>query len=333
VLIKGGDTLETAHKVKAIVFDKTGTITTGKPVVTDVVPIGKPLNFALRLAASLEVHSEHPIARAIVAHAKDRDVSPLKAHGFSAVPGFGVRGRVGGAQVLLGNRALLLKSGVSVAGAEEQLAELESQGKTVMLLAQGKRVIGLLAVADTIKEHAPRAVAALHALRIDTYMITGDNARAATAIAAQAGIPPQNVFAQVLPQDKAAIVKRLQDSGVRVAMVGDGINDAPALAQADIGIAMGSGTDVAIETGNVVLMRNDLEDVARAIRLSTLTIRKIKQNLFWAFIYNVAGIPVAAGALYSVTGTLLSPVVAGAAMAASSVSVVSNSLLLKTKRL
>ncbi len=323
VLIKGGDTLETAHKIKIVVFDKTGTITNGKPVVTDIVAV----------AASIEQHSEHPLAEAIVNKAKSDKTKLARTSSFTAIAGHGVTAKVAGINYILGNQKLMNKQKVALEKNVKQIETLEAQGKTVMLLAKGNQLLGLIAVADTIKENAPQAIAALQEQDIATYMITGDNKRTAFAIAKQAGIPVNNVLAEVLPEDKAGNVKRLQANGIKVAMVGDGINDAPALAQADIGIAMGSGTDVAIETGNVVLMRNDLRDVPKAIKLSKITIGKIKQNLFWAFIYNIAGIPVAAGVLFYSTGWLLSPVIAGAAMAASSVSVVTNSLLLKKARL
>jgi P-type Cu+ transporter len=335
ILIKGGDALETAHKLRAVLFDKTGTITNGKPIVTDVLSFGKATEKQLlHIAASIEQGSEHPLAQAIVQRAKHDNLKLAKAAGFTALPGYGITAKIGKDVYFFGNTKLMAKKGVSFSKQLGAVQSLERDGKTVMLLAKGKTLIGAVAVADTIKEHAPQAIAQLQKLGLQVYMITGDNARAAKAIAKQAGIPANNVFAEVLPEDKSNYVKQLQENGrYKIAMVGDGINDAPALAQADIGIAMGSGTDVAMETGNVVLMRNDLRDVPRAIKLSKVTMRKIKQNLFWAFIYNVAGIPIAAGALYYATGTLLSPMIAGAAMAASSVSVVTNSLLLKAQNI
>jgi P-type Cu+ transporter len=335
ILIKGGDALETAHKLRSVLFDKTGTITNGKPVVTNVLSFSKVTEKQLlQVAASIEQGSEHPLAEAIVQKAKHDNLKLTKATGFTAIPGHGITAKVGVNTYFLGNTKLMTKKGVSFSKHVVAMQSLEQDGKTVMLLAKGKALIGAVAVADTMKENAPEAIAQLQKLGLDVYMITGDNERTAKAIAKQAGIPASHVFAEVLPEDKSNYVKKLQENGkYKVAMVGDGINDAPALAQADIGIAMGSGTDVAMETGNVVLMRNDLRDVPKAIKLSKLTMRKIKQNLFWAFIYNVLGIPVAAGALYYSTGTLLSPMIAGAAMAASSVSVVSNSLLLKLQKL
>src|SRR3989344_828458 len=293
ILIKGGDILEAAHKVKYIVFDKTGTITKGKPVVTDIIA-GKNATEknVLELAASLEKSSEHPLAEAIVQKGKDKKIS--------------------------------LSSYIS------KMEVLENEGKTVMVLADAKSVVGLIAVADELKEDSAEAVAILKDMGLVPYMIKGDNTRTAQAIAKRVGI--EKFFAEVLPEEKVKYVKDLQKKG-KVAMVGDGINDAPALAQADIGIAMGSGTDVAMETGNIVLMKNSLLDVPRAIKLSKMTMAKVKQNMFWALIYNILGIPIAAGVLYPFTGWLLSPVIAGGAMAMSSVSVVTNSLLLRRKSL
>jgi Cu+-exporting ATPase len=327
ILIKGGDSLETAHKVKAVIFDKTGTLTNGKPVVTNVVGT-LPEKKLLQIAASLDYDSEHPLAEAIVNYAKAHKVTLLKATKFKAIPGHGITGVLNKKTYYFGNEKLMRKQKVKF-----ERSPLEDEGKTVMYLSQGASYIGAVAVADTLKDTAQTVVADLHALGVAVYLVTGDNARTAKAIATQAGITAENVFAEVLPEDKASHVKALQAKGLVVAMVGDGINDAPALAQADIGIAMGSGTDVAMETGNIVLMRSDVRDVAKAIRLSKQTMRKIRQNLFWAFAYNVAGIPVAAGAFYFATGWLLSPAIAGGAMAASSVSVVSNSLLLRSKKL
>ncbi len=334
ILIKGGETLEIAHKVRAVVFDKTGTITNGTPAVTDVVALhGFTEQQVLHVAASIEKGSEHPLAEAILAAAKERRIGLRAATDFTAVPGHGVTAHLEGHAFLFGNQKLLKEHKILLEKKELTLIEeLETEGKTVMLLASPHRLIGLIAVADTIRPSAPAAVASLRKDGIAVYLITGDNKRTAEAIAGQAGIDPKNVFAEVLPQEKASYVKRLQRHG-KVAMVGDGINDAPALAQADIGIAMGSGTDVAMETGNVVLMRNDLADVAKAFRLSRQTMAKIRQNMFWALFYNVLGIPIAAGLLYPFTGWLLSPIIAGGAMALSSVSVVTNSLLLRAGRL
>ncbi|MFC1648134.1 heavy metal translocating P-type ATPase [Nanoarchaeota archaeon] len=331
VLIKGGDALESAHKLKYVIFDKTGTITKGDPTVTDITPTSKiSKEKLLHVAASIEQGSEHPLADAIVGYAKAKKVALSKSTDFEAIPGHGIKAKIDRQSYNLGNTKLMAKAGVNISGVKTKMHELESQGKTAMILSNSKKVLGIIAVADTIKETSAKAMSELKSLGIDVYMISGDNERTAKAIAKQAGI--DHVFAGVLPQEKADYVKKLQAKG-KVAMVGDGINDSPALAQADIGIAMGSGTDVAMETGNIVLMKDDLMDVAKAIKLSKLTMGKIKQNLFWAFIYNVIGVPIAAGVFYYWTGWLLSPILAGGAMAMSSVSVVSNSLLLKTKKL
>ncbi|MFQ5621546.1 MAG: heavy metal translocating P-type ATPase, partial [Candidatus Nanoarchaeia archaeon] len=333
ILIKGGEALESAHKLKYVVFDKTGTITKGEPSVTDLVPIAKITEEKLlEIGASIEQGSEHPLADAIVNHAKDKKRKLHKHTHFEAIPGHGITAKIGKETYYLGNTKLMTKQKLASKKIEKQLHALENQGKTSMLLANSKEILGIIAVADVIKDTSPAAVKALQNLGIEIYMITGDNERTAKAIAKQAGI--KHVFAEVLPEDKANNVKKLQEDGKnKVAMVGDGINDSPALAQADIGIAMGSGTDVAMESGNIVLMRNDLSDVAKSIKLSKLTMGKIKQNMFWALIYNTLGVPVAAGVLYYWTGWLLSPILAGGAMALSSVSVVMNSLHLKTKKL
>ena len=331
ILIKGGDALEAAHKVKYVIFDKTGTITIGKPVVTNVVcedhVDGEKF---LHIAGSIEKNSEHPLADAIVNYVKEKNVEINDTTNFEAIPGFGVKATLDSKNYYFGNPKLMSKYNIDISKFSQKIEEMEHDGKTVMILAEDKHALGIIAVADTIKETSKEAVENLKKLGIKTYMITGDNKRTANAIAKQVGI--DHVFAEVLPQDKAMHVKELQKHG-KVAMVGDGINDAPALAQADIGIAMGSGTDVAMETGNIVLMKNDLRDVPKAIKLSKMTMAKIKQNMFWALAYNVAGIPIAAGVLYSSTGWLLSPILAGGAMALSSVSVVTNSLLLKQKKL
>lgn len=328
ILIKGGDALETAHNLDYVIFDKTGTITHGQPEVTDVVSLGN--TDVLKIAASIEQDSEHPLAEAIVKKAKESSMKLSKAQGFKAIPGHGIEAKVGSKRYLIGNSRLMQDHKIDDSAIIRKKEELESKGKTVMILADEKNVLGLVAVADTIKPTSRKAVGKLQRMKIFVYMITGDNERTARAIAKQAGI--NHVFADVLPEDKAAYVKKLQRKG-KVAMVGDGINDAPALAQADIGIAMGSGTDVAMESGNVVLMRNDLLSVPKAIKLSRKTMRKIRQNMFWALFYNVLGIPIAAGVLYPFTGWLLSPIIAGGAMALSSVSVVSNSLLLKYQKI
>ena len=324
ILIKNGEALETAYKIDAIVFDKTGTLTHGKPVVTDVeLADGHDAGRVFTLAAALERNSEHPLAEAIVAHAKATGVELPAVEGFAAIPGHGVEGTVMGMRVAFGNRKLMAREGIDIARFEERIGALESAGKTVMLVGvNGGKLAGMIAVADTLKDNSEEAVARLSTMGVDVYMITGDNRTTAEAIAAQAGIAPDHVLAEVLPEHKAEEVAKLQASGLTVAMVGDGINDTPALAQADVGIAMGAGTDVAMETGGIVLIKNDLRDVVTAIELSKRTMRKIRQNFFWALGYNTLGIPVAALGL-------LKPELAGAAMALSSVSVVTSSLMLR----
>ena len=328
VLIKGGEALETTHKIKTIVFDKTGTITEGRPEVTDIVAaesVGK--DYLLRIAASAEKGSEHPLGEAIVRKAEQDGVELLKVDGFNAIPGHGIEVELDGKQALLGNKNLMLDRGIALEQYESDSDRLASEGKTPMYISIEGQLGGIIAVADVVKENSSKAINALHKMGIEVAMITGDNRRTAEAIAKQVGI--DRVLAEVLPQDKANEVKKLQTEGKRVAMVGDGINDAPALAQADIGIAIGSGTDVAMESADIVLMRSDLMDVPTAIQLSKSTIRNIKQNLFWAFAYNVAGIPLAAGLLYAFGGPKLSPIFAAAAMSLSSVSVLSNALRLR----
>ena len=331
ILIKGGDALETAHKLKYVIFDKTGTITKGEPEVTDVISAKGVKEFdMLSIAASIEAKSEHPLADAIVKFGKEKRKKTKKVTGFHAITGHGVKAKIGSLQYYVGSPTLMKKQKISLKAFSTEIERLENEGKTAMVIATSKKVIGIIAVADEIKKDSPKAVAMLKQMGIIPIMITGDNIRTATAIAKKAGIV--TFFAQVLPEDKAGHVKKLQRKG-KVAMVGDGINDAPALAQADIGIAMGSGTDVAMESGNIVLMKNNLLDVPRSIKLSRLTMAKIKQNMFWALFYNILGIPVAAGLLYPWTGWLLNPMIAGGAMALSSLSVVSNALLLKRKKL
>jgi len=328
ILIKNAENLELLHQVKMVVFDKTGTITKGEAVVTDVIPFGMSGDELLKIAAAAENNSEHHLARAIVDRAKERKISIGKPKTFNAIPGHGIEATFGKIRVLIGNLALMKKERVPVS--EEMIRTmhgLESAGKSVVIIAAGKRVAGLVAIADVIKEHSGGAIAKLRRMGYETAMITGDNERTAISIAGQVGI--DRVLAHVLPEDKANEVKRLQEKVGRVAFVGDGINDAPALVQADVGVAIGAGTDVAIESGGIVLVKSDLRDLATAIQLSSYTMGKIKQNLFWAFFYNSIGIPIAMGVLYPFTGFLLSPVIAGAAMAFSSVSVVSNSLLMR----
>jgi len=331
ILIKGGEALETAHKIKSVILDKTGTITKGTPEVTDIVTFGKQKESEfLEIAGSLEKESEHPLAEAIVKKANEEKVKFKKVTNFKAIPGHGIEAKISKKQFFFGNSKLMKDKSINLSKYKSQINTLEEQGKTVMMLSQGKTLLGLIAVADTIKPTSPLAIKKLRKMGIKVYMITGDNRRTAKAIAKIVKV--NNFFAEVLPEDKAKYVKKLQKGGV-VAMVGDGINDAPALAQADIGIAMGSGTDVAMESGDIVLMKDNLDDVVKAIKLSRMTMSKIKQNMFWALFYNTLGIPVAAGLLYPFTGWLLSPMIAGGAMALSSVSVVSNSLLLKIKKL
>jgi Cu+-exporting ATPase len=325
ILIRGGAPLEAARAITHVVFDKTGTLTSGKPTVTDIVAIHGFSNEVLRIAASLERGSEHPLAAAIVRAALERDVDIPPVEKFHAVPGHGVEGFVDGRAHSLGNRRMMQEVHTDVASVESQIAALEAQGKTVMILSNGP-VLGLIAVADTLKETSREAVARLTKMGISVAMITGDNRRTAEAIASSAGI--STVLAEVLPQEKAEEIQNLQRSGAKVAMVGDGINDSPALAQADLGIAMGSGTDIAMETGGIVLVRNDLRDAATAIQLSRAAVSKIRQNMFFALFYNVIGIPIAAR-LLSGFGLILRPELAGLAMALSSVSVVSNALLLR----
>lgn len=321
ILVKDAAALETIRNVTTFVFDKTGTLTNGRPVVTNVLP-EKDRKIILHYAAIAERNSEHPLADAILKAFHGRVPNPSS---FVAIPGHGIRAKYNGKTILLGNRRLM--RGLNIRPVVDDIDRLESEGKTVMLVAVNKRVLGIIAVADTMKDSSVEAISKLKEKNIDVIMITGDNEKTAKAIAGQIGI--EHVLADVLPADKEKEVAKLQKRGEVVAMVGDGINDAPALARADVGIAIGAGTDIAMETGQIILVRNDLRDVLAAINLSNYTVRKIKQNLFWAFFYNSVGIPIAAGILYPFTGFLLNPIVAGAAMALSSVSVVSNSLLMR----
>lgn len=328
VLIKGGEALESTHKIKTIVFDKTGTITEGRPEVTDVI-ITELIDREklLQIAASAEKGSEHPLGEAIVRGAEKENLSIIKIDRFNNIPGHGIEVELDGKTVYLGNRKLMLNKEVDLTSLESESDRLASEGKTPMYISFGNQLAGIIAVADIVKESSAAAIKKLHQMGIEVAMITGDNRRTAEAIAKEVGI--DRVLAEVLPEDKANEVKKLQAEGKKVAMVGDGINDAPALAQADIGIAIGSGTDVAMESADIVLMRSDLMDVPTAIQLSKSTIRNIKQNLFWAFAYNIAGIPVAAGILYALGGPRLNPILAAAAMSLSSVSVLTNALRLK----
>ncbi len=323
ILFKAAGHLERAGRLKAVVLDKTGTITQGKPEVTDMAVFGEMAEErALEISLALERSSEHPLAQAIVDHALAKGLGPRETQDFSAIPGKGVRAALDGRRYFMGNRALMTSVGVDIAHVEDRMQALEAEGKTVMLLSDEQAVLAAIAVADTVKAGSREAIDALHEMGIRVLMITGDNRRTAEAIARQVGIPSEDIRAEVLPEHKAQEVQRLRDQGLVTAMVGDGINDAPALATADVGIAIGTGTDVAIEAADVTLMSGDLRGVVAAIDLSRATIRKIYQNLFWALVYNIVGIPVAALGL-------LSPVIAGAAMALSSVSVTTNSTLLK----
>lgn len=327
VLIKGGEALETTHVIKTIVFDKTGTITEGKPVVTDIITSGITEDEILVLAASSEKGSEHPLGEAIVRGAEDRDLNLKDIEEFNAIPGHGIEVKIEGKHILLGNKKLMIEKNIDLSQLIKDSDRLASEGKTPMYVAIDGTLKGIVAVADVVKPSSRNAIKALHNMGIKVAMITGDNKKTADAIASQVGI--DIVLAEVLPEDKANEVKKLQQGDIKVAMVGDGINDAPALAQADVGIAIGSGTDVAIESADVVLMKSDLMDVITAIKLSKATIKNIKQNLFWAFGYNVLGIPVAMGILHIFGGPLLNPMIAAAAMSFSSVSVLTNALRLR----
>ena len=327
VLIKGGEALETTHKLSKLILDKTGTITEGKPKVTDIVTTNLSEEQLLIYAASAEKGSEHPLGEAIVRAAIDRGYQLCELQSFNAIPGHGIEVGIQGKQMLLGNKKLMIEKTIDVSSLSETSDQLAYDGKTPMYMAIDGQLAGIIAVADTVKESSKKAIETLHQMGIKVAMITGDNQKTADAIARQVGI--DLVLAEVLPADKANEVKKLQETGVKVGMVGDGINDAPALAQADIGIAIGSGTDVAIESADIVLMKSDLMDVSTAIKLSKATIRNIKENLFWAFAYNVLGIPVAMGLLHLFGGPLLNPMIAAAAMSLSSVSVLLNALRLR----
>lgn len=327
VLIKGGEPLETTYKLKTIVFDKTGTITEGKPKVTDIITNGESEEEILILAASAEKGSEHPLGEAIVKDAEEKGLSLKVIDKFNAIPGHGIEVEIDKKSILLGNKKLMMEKNINISSLDETSNRLASEGKTPMYIAIDGNAAGIIAVADTVKASSKNAIESLHKMGIKVAMITGDNKRTADAIAKQVGI--DIVLSEVLPEDKANEVKKLQVDGNRVGMVGDGINDAPALAQADIGIAIGSGTDVAIESADIVLMRSDLMDVISAIKLSKATIKNIKENLFWAFGYNVLGIPVAMGVLHIFGGPLLNPMIAAGAMSLSSVSVLLNALRLR----
>jgi len=332
ILIKGGESLETAHKLDTIVFDKTGTLTKGEPEITDLVSVNaKSEEEILKYAASAEKVSEHPLGEAIIKSAMERKIELHEPKDFKAIEGHGIEARVDGRNVILGNIKLMKDRGIDIKDLEKKAEEFAGEGKTPIYVSLDGKSAGLIAVADPLKESSVEALEKLKKLGLKVVMLTGDNRKTAEAIARKAGI--DEVLPEVLPEDKVHEIKRLQSEGRRVAMVGDGINDAPALAQADVGIAIGSGTDVAMEASDITLIKGDLKGVASAIELSKRTIRVIKQNLFWAFFYNIAGIPVAAGVLYPFFGILLNPIFASAAMAFSSVSVVSNSLRLRRVKL
>lgn len=332
ILIKDAESLEIAHKVNTIIFDKTGTLTNGKPEVTDIIPVNKfSENEVLQIAASIEKGSEHSLAEAIVKSAESKKIDLEKISNFKAIAGHGVEGKLAEKQIYFGNRKLMESEKIDYQNYLNQIEKLETDGKTVMLLATNKNLIGLVAVADTVKESAKAGIESLQRKDIEVAIITGDNQMTASAIAEMLGI--KRVLAEVLPDQKESEVRKIQAEGKVVAMVGDGINDAPALAAADVGIAMGTGTDVAIEAADITLINKDLKSVAAAVELSRKTMRTIKMNLFWAFGYNVILIPVAMGALYPFWGLLLNPIFASMAMALSSISVVSNSLLLRKAKL
>ena len=332
ILIKSGESLEIAHKIDTVIFDKTGTLTRGQPEVTDVLPApGFVIEDVLALAAGAEAGSEHPLGRAIVRRAEASGLAPASSSGFKALEGLGVEAEVKGRKVLVGSRKLVLEAGLDFGSLVLQSEDLALEGKTSAFVAVDGLPAGLLAIADTLKETTAAAVARLRKMGLEVIMLTGDDRRAAQAMALDAGI--DRVLPEVLPGEKAEVVRKLQSEGKRVAMVGDGINDAPALVQADLGIAIGTGTDVAMESSDITLISGDPAGVASAIELSRRTVRAIRQNLFWAFFYNVVGIPIAAGVLFPVFGILLNPMIASMAMAFSSVSVVSNSLRLRRARI
>ena len=329
ILIRSGEILEITHSVDTVVLDKTGTVTEGTPAVTEVVPLGGAEAELLEVAAAVEAVSAHPLAAAITAYARENGFVPsVHPEDFENLSGRGLRARLDGAEVLAGNRRLLEEGGVDVSALAEQADRLAAQGQTPMYFARDGRLLGLISVADPVKDTSAAAIAKMKELGIRTVLLTGDNRAAADHIGALVGV--DEVIAEVLPEEKAGVVERLQAQGRTVMMVGDGINDAPALTAATVGCAIGSGSDIAIESADIVLMRSDLQDVPRALRLSRLTLRDIKENLFWAFCYNTVGIPIAAGLLVPFGGPLLSPMFAGAAMSLSSVCVVGNALRLNT---
>lgn len=325
ILVKSGEFLEKTYKITSIIFDKTGTLTKGEPSVTDVVPVNSTEKNVLELAAIAEKGSEHPLGQAILRRAGEIKIKIAKASSYQTTAGKGIKANYKNKAILVGNRLFMQDNKIQIENIEEKIQKLENEGKTAVIIAYDKKIIGLIAIADTLKEFSKEAVKELEKMGKEVWMITGDNERTAKAVAQQLGI--SKVMAEVLPQEKAKKVKELQGKGKVVAAVGDGINDAPMLAQADVGIAVGAGTDIAKETGGIVLIKNDLRDVVTAIDLSKRTVGKMKQNLFWAFFYNVALIPVAAGVLYPF-GILLNPIFAAIAMASSSITVVGNAMLL-----
>lgn len=331
ILIKSGEALEIAHKVDTVVLDKTGTVTLGQPRVVRIVSRNLPKEKLLEIAAACEVPSEHPLGQAIVREAAEQDLKLEKAEDFQSVTGQGIRASYQGQTILVGNARMMEAAGVDIAVLEAESESAAEKGQTPMYVVADQVLEGFISVADTVKENSAEAISQIKGLGVQVYMLTGDHQKTADHIGSLVHV--DHVIAQVMPGDKAAVVQKLQDEGKRVMMVGDGINDAPALAQADVGVAIGSGSDIAIESGDIVLMKSDLMDVYRAIRLSKGTIRNIKQNLFWAFIFNSLGIPVAAGVLHAFGGPLLNPIFAGLAMSFSSVFVVSNALRLKTLKL
>lgn len=330
ILIKSGEALEIAHKADTIVLDKTGTVTEGKPAVTAIMS-GMSEEMLLQIAASCEQVSEHPLGTAIVHEAKKRSIELLKPHGFQSITGEGIEAVLEGTSYAIGNKKLCYSQNAELGAYEQKAKELAFKGQTPMFVMKEKKVVGIIAVADTVKAASADAVAHMKAQGLSVYMLTGDNTLTAEYIGSKVGV--DHVIAEVLPADKAAVIAGLQKEGRKVMMVGDGINDAPALVQADVGVAVGSGSDIAIDSGDVVLMKSDLNDVCKLIALSHAVIRNIKQNLFWAFFYNICGIPLAAGVLYGINGTLLNPMFAGLAMSLSSVTVVGNALRLKRAKL
>ena len=331
ILIKSGEALEISHKVDAVVLDKTGTITAGKPVVTEVISHSLSKEELLQIAASCEQVSEHPLGQAIVEGAAVRGLELHKVSEFQSITGQGIRAVINGKTYYIGNRKLCIEQNIAFREYEEEATAFANQGQTPMFVGNGGTAIGIVCVADTMKETSAEAIRNIKDLGIEVHMLTGDNRLTAAYIGAKVGV--DNVISEVLPDDKASVVEALQMKGKCVMMVGDGINDAPALVQADVGVAIGSGSDIALDSGDIVLMKSDLRDIYKAIKLSKATIRNIRQNLFWAFFYNACGLPLAAGALYAVNGMLLSPIIGGFAMSLSSVCVVGNALRLRNVKL